>query len=39
MQTRCRPLHDRVTVVPGSGRKPKLVFHGAKAVNDVIVGS
>jgi len=30
------PLLGRMAVVPVSGRKPKLIFHGAKELNEVL---
>lgn len=30
------PLLGRMAVVPVPGRKPKLIFHGAKELNDVL---
>jgi nucleoid DNA-binding protein len=32
------PRLGRMAVVPVSGRKPKLIFHGAKELNDVLAG-
>jgi hypothetical protein len=33
------PLLGRMAVVPVSGKKPKLIFHGAKELNDVLAAS
>ena len=33
------PLLGRLAVVPVPGRKPKLIFHGAKELNDVLATS
>ena len=33
------PLLGRMAVVPVKGRKPKLIFHGAKELNDVLADS
>lgn len=33
------PLLGRMAVVPVPGKKPKLIFHGAKALNDVLAAS
>lgn len=33
------PLLGRMAVVPVLGRKPKLIFHGAKELNDVLAAS
>jgi hypothetical protein len=33
------PLLGRMAVVPVSGRKPKLIFHGAQELNDVLAAS
>ena len=33
------PLVGRMAVVPVVGKKPKLIFHGAQELNDVLAGS
>src|SRR6266404_5074099 len=33
------PLLGRMAVVPVTGRKPKLIFHGAEELNDVLAPS
>jgi nucleoid DNA-binding protein len=33
------PLLGRMAVVPVPGRKPKLIFHGAEELNDVLANS
>jgi hypothetical protein len=33
------PLLGRMAVVPVLGRKPKLIFHGAKELDDVLAAS
>ena len=33
------PLLDRMAVVPVAGKKPKLIFHGAEELNDVLAAS
>lgn len=33
------PLLGRMAVVPVPGKKPKLIFHGAKELNDVLAAS
>ena len=33
------PLLGRMAVVPVPGRKPKLIFHGAEELNDVLADS
>ena len=33
------PLLGRMAVVPVVGKKPKLIFHGAQELNDVLAGS
>lgn len=33
------PLLGRMAVVPVPGRKPKLIFHGSKELNDILATS
>ena len=33
------PLLGRMAVVPGPGKKPKLIFHGAQELNDILAAS
>lgn len=33
------PLLGRMAVVPVRGKKPKLIFHGAEELNDVLASS
>ncbi|MDA1257083.1 MAG: hypothetical protein O3C10_04470 [Chloroflexi bacterium] len=33
------PLLGRLAVVPVAGKKPKLIFHGAQELNDVLAAS
>ena len=33
------PLLGRMAVVPVPGKKPKLIFHGAEELNDVLAAS
>ena len=33
------PLLGRMAVVPVPGKKPKLIFHGAQELNDILAAS